>query len=809
MRSGSSCSEFRTLLSRTFIAGMALGLCFVVAQTARADMRKFDMGTEKSATWPDFTKVTHKTVYSAEQGYGWRTAPAQSVEQSGGGRVRNVPDVLTCDIVAPCRGRRQLFPGNMEFILDVPNGEYGVYVMLGDYNGTRYQMHGDLIPPAITLAAEGNLVFKEPMTKEAWSAVYFRLLDSDYRKGQDIWEKLIAPRFQWTSFRSSVRDGQLNLEFSNTTVNALVVYPVAEAAQAETFIAKLDQDRKASFPLTDQTPKPTVKFQSTPEDEKRGYGLFFPNYLEDIRPFDLPRPGQQSLRELRAFATLGEFEPVVFVVRPLKDLKNCRVEVSDLRSPSGAPLQRSCWDVRVVRYIESTVEAGKNNGYIAEPLVLLRHERHQLDEGINKEFWLTVQVPENAEPGLYRGDVVFRPEGAPSTTIPLVLRVLPFPLKPLEAGGRYQGNWHNAARFGVDDNAIIRDLKNHGMNVIHGDGTFRPEASLVDGKIVLGDTSKAEQRLDLYRKAGFNMDLIVWQAALNDAYRLSNEPKSDPQWIEDRGGSSIHQVKKSFSKEFEAVHKQLSKALDDLGRQRGWPRIYFYEGGEGGLEGYWGIWTETQLLRMLKEAGVKGTSAIVGSAALESALPYLHAAQFAMNTATAESLARIREAGVRLWIYAIYGTGLAGANGEASDRFLRGVWFWRTGAEGCAIESYVHTRGDPFDELDGGGRHIGRVFPTPDGPAPTPSWERIREGVDDARYIGHLDLLIEEKRKSADPDIRKAADEARKMLDGILAGIPADFPAVQRDGIPSGSQLDVWRWRIADQILKLGAKGGQ
>jgi len=787
-----------------------LAACFGVAVVAsvQAEIIKFDMGSEGSPTWPGFTKVTHKTVYSPESGHGWKAQAGKSLEHRATNRARNVPDKLTCDLVMPSPHRRG-HAGQMEFLLDVPNGDYGIYVLTGDYTGWKYEypVYWKPLPPSYTITAEGEVKAREDLTEEKWSTQFFRLLDADYRTGQDIWEKLIAPRFAPTRFTVTVADGQLNLFFKNTPVNALIVHPVVEAAEADAFVADLDKERKASFPLSDHTRRPAGKLRATPEDLARGYALFFPNYLEDIRPFDHPR-AEHLTRRLRAFASLGELEPVVFVVHPLKDLEDCTVQVSDLCGQGGAVIESSCWDVRAVRYIETAHHAGRQNGYTIEPFCLMKRERTGLDEGVNKQFWLTVRAPQDAKPGKYKGTVSFQAANAPTTEIPLMLRVLPFKLRPLEESGRYQGNWHIGAKRGVNYERAVRDLKDHGMNVIHAHGGYSPKAELVDGGVVLADLSATEQFIDTYRKAGFTMDLIVWQGALYQAFRLTGEPAFDSDWIKARGGHSIHRVKKSFGKQFEVVHKQLSKAIDDLFKQRGWPGIYFYEGGEGGSEGYWGIWTDTQFMRMLKEAGVKGTTSLVGHAALESALPYVHAAQLYARDATSSAMEKIRKAGVRLWIYGIYGANLQGPNGEDVDRFLRGFWFWKTGAEGCAIEGYIHTYGDPFDELDGRGRHTGRVFPTPDGPAPTPSWERIREGVDDARYIGHLDLLIRGVPKSARPDVQRAAAQARKVLDDVLAKVPADFPACRDGGVPSMSQLDVWRWRIADQILRLETATG-
>ena len=767
----------RTLFVAVLVAGL------LMSAEAEGKIHKFDMGPQGSPVWEGFTQVTEKTVYSPKTGYGWRKKAGRGITH----RLRGVPDALTCDLVGANDSTRAYYYGAMEFLLDVPNGDYTVYLLTGDMRA--WSLARDYSLPH-EMEIEGKSRFKASLSEPEWLKQFaYKNMLLDFKRGDDVYTKYIAPQFVPKVFEAKVSDGQLNLRFTHTPVTALIVYPSTETKQANAFIAELDKKRRAAFDYKDDTPRPKGKIEDLSDEEKeRGYVVFYPHYQDKVYPFDVPKTEQRS-RELRAFASLGEFEPVTFAVHPLKDLGKCRVAVGDLRGQGGAVMPASNWDVRFVRYLEMPDRRGARR-YRIEPLLLMKRDSVDIEQGINKQFWLTVKVPEDARPGKYTGMVTFQPENAAACQIVLKLRVLPFKLRALEDNNRYSGLWHTYPKYGLTRAQIAEDLRDHGINVIHG--ARAPRARLVDGNIVLGDTKEAEEYLETYRKAGFPMKLIVWQGVGNQAYALTNEPRHDAEWLKARGGHSDHQVKKSFSKEFDDVYKRLVRAIADLYEERGWPEFYVYDCGEGGCEGYWGIWTETHVLKLAKEAGVKGTASVVGLAALESELPYLYAAQISSHNATPAVMDRIRKAGVRLWLY-----------GFGYNRFQRGFLFWRTGAEGCAIECYAHVYGDPYNEFDGGYAYEGRVWPSPQGPVPTPNWEDIREGIDDCKYVSHLDLLIQEAVKSRSKDVIAAAREAQATLEGVIEGVNRDISHYQHHGYPEAGALDIWRWKVAYQIMNL------
>ena len=105
-----------------------------------------------------------------------------------------------------------------------------------------------------------------------------------------------------------------------------------------------------------------------------------------------------------------------------------------------------------------------------------------------------------------------------------------------------------------------------------------------------------------------------------------------------------------------------------------------------------------------------------------------------------------RKAGAAFWWY-------ANAARELPDvrRYLSGVWFWSTGADGQGYWVYQSRwrRSPAFQDLQGTSHsHDYVAYPDVDGPIPTIQWECIRMGIDDARYLYTLEAAIAARRGS-------------------------------------------------------------
>jgi hypothetical protein len=144
-----------------------------------------------------------------------------------------------------------------------------------------------------------------------------------------------------------------------------------------------------------------------------------------------------------------------------------------------------------------------------------------------------------------------------------------------------------------------------------------------------------------------------------------------------------------------------------------------------------------------------------------------------------------------LWLYN------AGMN-----RFTYGFYPWAIGAKGrweWHYEWWTQAY-DPFARTSGSAWSTGTgvVMPSPNGPLPTVTYEKVRAGVDDYRYLWMLERLI-----AANP---RQGMEARQFLGELRGKIPR-YPedAAEIDD----ATMDEWREKIARFIVALAAEEGQ
>jgi hypothetical protein len=405
---------------------------------------------------------------------------------------------------------------------------------------------------------------------------------------------------------------------------------------------------------------------------------------------------------------------------------------------------------------------------------------------------MTLHVPDNARPGLYRGIFVFQAANAAATRLPVAFRVLPFKLRPLT--DHYEALYHDYDQFpGGGPDRRVQWQRDAGFNVITTRGNL-PDLTYHDGKLSPLDFSDWERQLELYRRNGFPMRLVVSQGALDAAYRATGEYVEEP-------GYAAHQVKDRFSPEFDDCYKKLARAISDEFRRRGWPDIVFYEGGELACEGPRGVHTETHFMRLLHEAGVKNTTSVSGPAtplSLRDSVPFMYLT--ILNDFNEENVRKVRATRSRLGIY-----------GPGETRFERGFWFWRTGAMICSEEGGVALYGNPYDPLDGAKEaDWGDVYPMPDGPTPSLHTLGKRDGITDARYLFQLEQLVTEAKRIGSPAAKQAAARARELLDAIADGIQLDIHYYETMAAePPDEVLDDLRSRVAEQIAKLEPLLGQ
>ncbi len=260
-----------------------------------------------------------------------------------------------------------------------------------------------------------------------------------------------------------------------------------------------------------------VKFVPTPAqtreesqpravDTERGYITFSPagrgGVLPEYRPADTELVDEVSLS-----ASLGEFEPATFAIRPLVALGTVTFAVGDLRGPKGAIIPASSIDVYIV---EPTVEqiglTGNQVRWVAK--WLRPGNAANTAVACNTQVYLDIHVPEDAKPGPYSGTVAIKPEKAKASSFTVRLKVLPLTLSRPMPWGFFRYDWHKPDERSEWLLWGLKEMRRAGMtqcliSPIHYQN--RPGVSQ-DGTV---DFSIYDHCIELYKQAGFEEPPIV------------------------------------------------------------------------------------------------------------------------------------------------------------------------------------------------------------------------------------------------------------------------------------------------------------
>lgn len=131
-----------------------------------------------------------------------------------------------------------------------------------------------------------------------------------------------------------------------------------------------------------------------------------------------------------------------------------------------------------------------------------------------------------------------------------------------------------------------------------------------------------------------------------------------------------------------------------------------------------------------------------------------------------------------------------------------GFGFWRSGFRTLIPWIYQYNVGDPWNYLDG---YTSDFFnrSEPDGtPIPVAMWEAYREGYTDYRYLHTLEQLIAEAKRVATPAASQAVAHAEAELRYVWDAIRVQ-PKYKHDNLWSPADFDVYRWLVAQEILRL------
>ncbi|MEZ4454435.1 MAG: DUF6067 family protein [Nannocystaceae bacterium] len=142
---------------------------------------------------------------------------------------------------------------------------------------------------------------------------------------------------------------------------------------------------------------------------------------------------------IEVFAARNEFEPFQVVIRP-----DAAAAVSVALAPLQGPGTIAAGTVHRVDYV--SIQAPSDPGAIPspaipDPLVPIAYgDPVMVAAGENQPFWITLEIPTDAAPGDYTGELTVTVDGA-SAAVPIKLHVFDFAL-PAEIG--FDGNWNTS-----------------------------------------------------------------------------------------------------------------------------------------------------------------------------------------------------------------------------------------------------------------------------------------------------------------------------------------------------------------------------
>lgn len=532
-------------------------------------------------------------------------------------------------------------------------------------------------------------------------------------------------------------------------------------------------------------------------------------------------PEARRASALRIVATLGEIEPASFLVATDAAIAKFEIKPTLLKGPDGEAIPADAIDIRIVKawYQEGTAwysyfgdpnrrelvpelllhddsvvkvdrekkenylrvggeyqwisyppeKAEKTFNYLVEPVT----DAPKLlpvgfAKGENRQFWITLRVPDDAKPGIYRGNLALSADGKPAGNVELNVRVLPFKL-PAPRTYYNLENDYLVSIYGTDildaarrqkldpekakahQKAIYRNLLEHNVYNIR---------SYID---INNRKDRDQAREDLRTE----LRLLKGSGA-------TMKPLLAAGWVFPTAGDDKREdMKQRFQ---ERIDDYIKTVTEELGHGD----IYLSTWDEAGEAR---VKTFRELAEYTQDKGMKMWMTTAEGRHFNLAG---HVIDYANHGGwpDREKAARWHALGAKIASYAGPHTGP-----ENPDLFRRweGLARYKENYDGSfnygyLIGGHAKNRNIWNDFLGTEFRNFCMVYPTVDGVIDTLAWEGFREAIDDVRYAT---LLKQTAQMAIQSGNAKAGREAKKALIWLelLNAKTADLNAARQEMI--------------------------
>ncbi|HOK80341.1 MAG TPA: sugar-binding protein [bacterium] len=745
----------------------------------------FDFGPIAENPEPGFVRISPDQQWKQEIGYGWMKDGVIAVS-------RKPPDDFR-------KGKLEYSfhegTGVNIFRISLSPGKYRCWLVAGDMA---------FIPPCFSVTANGDTVISQKET-------------TNY-----------IPRVQTWLFDITIQGNNLDLQFKGCPhflVCGMVVAPVKFWNQAATIIEKKEKEfilapGEQLLLWTEKTHPSHQVLTNNPQAMRNGLVIsWWPSYLP-VYPNSVPTQKQQNL-PLWSFGTPGESEPISFLMCPLKNgISLVSANITHLSKDNRIKIANTFLTLRVAKYRpHRTLWTGRREyEWVPE---LLEKFKTPLQINETKLFWLTVNVPRDAQPGLYRGTIIFKTSNANTIKVPIMFVVLPFilPKEPAKIFGmHYLDPLYILSRPEINhlyrergtlcrlEELLQRDLvdmKEHGISSICDPG-FRLRILKKGDQIEY--TLPVELIEKMIQSGVIKHPFFGVTPMIEDICAITGDPVPHP-----RGSGEIPPP---FSNEFNRIYVNGIRFIQQTARERKWPEVLYYVVDEPCDPERKEIAKRLcNLVHQVPGARTLVTGSLGEGYLDEQLIKLIDVIKFS----GAESVPEQPELQKGNWFYP---NDVAGAYGNyMSARFLVGFGFWFSQLAGVAPWRYNNIIGSPDTDLDGIMSDFFFNYPVVEENIPTLRWENWKEGFDDCRYMTLLEDKIQKGKTSNVPAAIKAASNADKEITHIKSIMPTlnqfasgIIPATSGVRPDEGrSACEEWmntycqkiRWAVANHIIAI------
>ncbi|MGA2257357.1 MAG: hypothetical protein ABSG53_22090, partial [Thermoguttaceae bacterium] len=435
------------------------------------------------------------------------------------------------------------------------------------------------------------------------------------------------------------------------------------------------------------------------------------------------------------------------------------------------------------------------NTYRRTPELLERVTAHSSPAGECQRYWLSIHVPDDAKPGLYRGTVTVWDDGLDRALgIPIALRVLGFRLQK-DPAKHYSAYFYsrNKTLYRGHDEAFIRKAADNDYRAMADFGLdMLPTLylSCEDGKrIVVRD---ADEILRMLRAGLQGPAPVTADGVIHQVYRDTTP-----------GGKvgSHWRVSPLPPQAFYDRITALFRAFEVQRKVKGWPEFICCPMDEVdpscqemGVKVYAAVKAAGMKTYATKDPMDPDAAAYAPYLDIWCSQPY--------SVPYAQIVAQKRH---EYWCYPNHNAG------EIKDRLTMckggrmtyGFGFWRSGYTTLIPWHWCWTcAAEQFDYLRGGYSGCGQRMDDDGEVIPAVYWSCFREGFGDARYVYTLQQAVAQRQDSADPAGQAAVREGRQILQETWQAIHVQPKYLATGMWPSG-EFDVIRWRLAAATEKL------